>query len=258
MIELVHPLKLKVLEETGSTNTDAKNHADSGGDKFTVFWAKKQTSGRGRFNRKWESQEGNLFWSILLPLHQHLPPTSELSLVTGIAVKRTIQKYLNEKAQTVSVKWPNDVLIDSKKASGTLIEANPQAGWVVVGVGVNVKNSPSLTTSDSQYPIYPTTCICDEGGNADVSEVCVDLSRNFYILYKQWCEVGFSKQLREEYIAGLWQFKSVTTVSTNSDKSDTITGINKGINKEGCLLLELSNGDVKSISAADVHPACVD
>lgn len=253
MTQIIHPLKLIISEETSSTSADAIAHAQSGGEKLTVFWAKKQSAGRGRFNREWVSQEGNLFYSILLPYGRHFSPISELSLVTGIAVRRTIQQYLSGSSQTVSVKWPNDVLIGSRKTSGTLIEANSQAEWIVVGIGLNVNNTPELSaTEDTRTQAYPPTCMRDEGGNAELSEVCTELSRNFYLLYKQWCDGGFTDHLRAEYTEALWNLEKEITVSLNSNKTETITGINKGIDNEGCLLLELNTGELKSISAADV------
>lgn len=253
MVELMHPLNLVTLEETESTNSDAKDYAAQGGEFFTIFWAKRQTAGRGRFSRKWVSNDGNLFWSILLPISDDISVLSELSLVAGVAVKRTISKYFDIEEKSIQIKWPNDILIDSKKVSGTLIETSVQGGWAVVGIGINVNKRPDLLEGqDEAVAVYPPTCIKDEGGEADVEGICKELSNNFYVLYRSWCDVGFELAMRDEYVDALWNIGKIISVSLNSQKTNVITGVNNGIDHAGCLLVETSYKEVTVVSAADV------
>lgn len=107
-----------------------------------VIVARLQTQGRGTRNHLWVSNEGNLFLSIILPLAAvglDLQACVEpLSLTTGEGVARMVRRFCSH--QEITVKWPNDVLIDGLKVSGTLIELEPP--YAIVGIGVDVVSAP--------------------------------------------------------------------------------------------------------------------
>jgi BirA family biotin operon repressor/biotin-[acetyl-CoA-carboxylase] ligase len=119
---------------TDSTNERARGLADQGALHGTLVTADEQESGRGRQGRVWSAPPGTavLMSLILRDLDER---HALLPLVAAVAVCEACE---GAGPVTPAVKWPNDVWIDGKKVSGILIEGRPQAGWAVLGVGVNV------------------------------------------------------------------------------------------------------------------------
>ena len=95
---------------------------------YDVVYAGEQTAGRGRLGRKWLSQKGNLFMSVILPLCENAP---FYSLMASVAVADALKQF------HPTLKWPNDVLIDGKKVCGILLEGQVPE-YLVIGVGLNV------------------------------------------------------------------------------------------------------------------------
>jgi BirA family transcriptional regulator, biotin operon repressor / biotin---[acetyl-CoA-carboxylase] ligase len=130
------------LEETTSTNDEAKAAAKAGAPHGAVWVAESQTAGRGRQGRRWLAARGeSLLVSVLLRIPcapARLPP---LALVAGLAVRDAVARALGSGAAPVRLKWPNDVLIGKKKVAGVLVEAQlagKNVESIVVGVGINV------------------------------------------------------------------------------------------------------------------------
>jgi BirA family biotin operon repressor/biotin-[acetyl-CoA-carboxylase] ligase len=125
------------LDECGSTNDELAARASAGAAAGTLVTARRQRTGRGRSGRPWHSPEGNLYMSLLLRPSLEAAAVPPLSLVAGIAVCRAA-RALGAAAQ---LKWPNDVVVGSRKLGGILVESSSRAGrveHVIVGVGVNV------------------------------------------------------------------------------------------------------------------------
>jgi BirA family biotin operon repressor/biotin-[acetyl-CoA-carboxylase] ligase len=115
------------LRETSSTNDRARALAAAGAPHGTLVTASAQTAGRGRQGRSWSGPPGRaLLCSLLLRDYDLLLP-----LRAGLAVADLA-------GDAARVKWPNDVLVDGRKLAGILVEARPQDGWAVLGIGVNV------------------------------------------------------------------------------------------------------------------------
>lgn len=134
--------EILVFSETGSTNDVASRLGRQGHPGGLAVFAERQTAGRGRFGRRWDSADHAGLWFSLL-LRPELPPAHWPRLTTwaGVAVASAIEQFINTPAQ---LKWPNDILVAGKKVTGILIEsANDDAGvsFVVVGIGVNVNQT---------------------------------------------------------------------------------------------------------------------
>jgi BirA family transcriptional regulator, biotin operon repressor / biotin---[acetyl-CoA-carboxylase] ligase len=123
---------------TDSTNSRARELAAAGAPHGTVITAAEQTAGRGRQGRSWTAPPGKalLYSAIVRPLEErHLT----LPLAVPLAVCEAAEQ-LNPDLEC-KVKWPNDVLVNGRKLAGVLIEARPQDGWAVIGVGLNLSIS---------------------------------------------------------------------------------------------------------------------
>ncbi|HEY0390669.1 MAG TPA: biotin--[acetyl-CoA-carboxylase] ligase [Solirubrobacterales bacterium] len=142
---------------TDSTNTRARELAEAGAPGGTVVTAREQTAGRGRVGRVWTAPDGKalLYSAILRPLDQRhllLPLSVPLAVcATAEALRPGIE---------CQVKWPNDVWLDGRKLSGILIEARPQDGWAVIGIGLNLTIAPDEFPADLRQPavsLFTTT-----------------------------------------------------------------------------------------------------
>src|SRR4029453_3095593 len=113
------------LEETASTNAHALELLKQGASAphLTLIWARRQTKGRGRGGRPWQSPEGNVFFSMILRPQADWGDLNQLPLVTSVATRAAIRHHVPS-SRAVTIKWPNDVLIDGAKVSGTLIESH--------------------------------------------------------------------------------------------------------------------------------------
>lgn len=128
------------LAECGSTNTEALAHLREGGGPLLVS-ASRQTAGRGRLGRAWQSDDAALTFSIALPLPAELD-LSGLSLAVGCTVADT----LDPGAKRIRLKWPNDLFLDGAKLGGILIETVPlphERRGVVIGIGLNLQPLPA-------------------------------------------------------------------------------------------------------------------
>jgi BirA family transcriptional regulator, biotin operon repressor / biotin---[acetyl-CoA-carboxylase] ligase len=119
------------LRETTSTNERARELAAAGAPHGTLVTAGYQTAGRGRQGRTWTAPAGRAL--LLSLIVRELDPL--LPLRAGLAVADLA-------GPGALVKWPNDVLLDGRKVAGVLVEARPQEGWAVVGIGVNAALAP--------------------------------------------------------------------------------------------------------------------
>ncbi|HEU5063082.1 MAG TPA: biotin--[acetyl-CoA-carboxylase] ligase [Solirubrobacterales bacterium] len=128
---------------TDSTNTRARELAAAGAPHGTIVTASEQSAGRGRQGRTWTAPPGKalLYSAIVRPLEEH---HTMLPLSVPLAVCETAEQ-LNPNL-SCKVKWPNDIHVEGRKLSGILIEARPQDGWAVLGIGLN------LFIEDHEFP----------------------------------------------------------------------------------------------------------
>ncbi|MGE3930720.1 MAG: biotin--[acetyl-CoA-carboxylase] ligase, partial [Hyphomonadaceae bacterium] len=130
------------FDEIDSTLLEARRRADAGA--LTPVWliAKRQSAGRGRRGRTWQSQEGNLFATYLGPVAAPPGEIALLGFATGLAIAEAIEAALS--GVRVALKWPNDVLISGEKCAGILLDSGATQGctWLALAFGVNLTNSP--------------------------------------------------------------------------------------------------------------------
>ncbi len=244
---LIEDYHLLSYQELDSTNEEAHRLAQGGASHGAVIWARKQSAGRGRMGREWISREGNLFVSILLSPEAKLVELPQLSFVAAIALLEAIAPIVEDAGGDVgsmSLKWPNDVLLNNKKLAGILLESFSENGkqWVCVGVGVNVENHP-------QQVAYPATCLKDAG--VQIISAKIVLARfidHFIQNYDIWQKDGFAP------ISKKWQTNAANlgkeiTVQSGKDK---LSGVFKKIDHAGRMLLEAQDKITHCIDAGDV------
>lgn len=131
--------RLHVHESVGSTNDEAAALARAGAPHGTLVLAERQTAGRGRLGRRWESPPGVGLWmSWVLRPPLGLDRAFLVTALGAVAVAETVEQVCGRRAH---LRWPNDVLVGGRKMAGLLAEAAGSArrlDWVVLGIGLNV------------------------------------------------------------------------------------------------------------------------
>ncbi len=201
--------KLISFDKIPSTQTHALNMVATGEARdHLVIMAEAQSAGRGRYKRTWISHHGNLYVSFIFDAEER---DHRLSYMIAVAIAETLIAF----GVHPKIKWPNDILIDGKKVSGTLTE---YAGrFVIIGIGINIKSNPTVTN-------YQTTKL-DNYVQIDKAELLSKLMKNL----DKWRRMDFP------LVRARWM--------------DLATGLNKivkyrgenveliGINEHGALVL---------------------
>lgn len=154
---------LDVLAESASTNVELVARVSAARQPhFSVLATDNQTAGRGRLGRQWVAPPGRaLAVSVVLDFgHAPLDRLVWVPLLAGLAMTRTVDSLVGD-AHSVSLKWPNDVLVDDLKVSGLLAELVPSAGVIVMGAGLN------LAFDSDELPTETSTSLTLLGASAD-------------------------------------------------------------------------------------------
>ncbi|MDP3371747.1 MAG: biotin--[acetyl-CoA-carboxylase] ligase [Candidatus Paracaedibacteraceae bacterium] len=229
-------LAIHHFETLSSTNDLCIHYANEGADEGTIIIADTQTKGKGRQGRIWEAPIGNLYTSLFITpqLHENPPLVKmygQLALITGLSIIKALET-LNVK--NIQLKWPNDGIVGTKKIFGVLIECVDDD--VVVGIGVNVNNAPSLSDRE-------TTSLKELFGKEyDITEVFHAVLKSFWQTYRQWLTEGFASLQKEcsKHLLGLEK-----TITINN-----LTGVFKGITDTGALLLMTPDDITHTISSS--------
>lgn len=231
------------FESLPSTMDEARIRALQGVEEGFVVIAYKQSQGRGRRGHVWESLLGNLYLTYITYLNCSLLEAPQLSFVACVAVGEGLRSTLPP-GHLLLYKWPNDLLLNGKKVAGLLLEsvAIPEREEMsyLIGCGLNL-------TSCFQYARYPTTSFQNEGIYLPLNEALQKIAASLQYYICLWKREGFSP------IHDLWM-KNVSGLETkiNFDHQGAPqTGIFKGIDKEGALILETSQG-LKKFTAGEV------
>lgn len=225
---------LEKYNEVSSTNDVAKERSFDTKENLVIV-ADNQYMGRGRRGNKWVSQSGNLFFSQMFlakTTNSNLAFVASLSLVEAI---KNISQIKN-----ISLKWPNDILIDMKKVAGMLIE-QADNGMVIIGIGINLVAHPN-----EQQISYPSTDLVSNSVNTSreklLSEYLSCFDENYELCLKDF------NIIREKWL----KFASGLNQKIKVKRKDEIKeGIFKGIDEQGLLLLQQGN-DIIKISVAEV------
>jgi BirA family biotin operon repressor/biotin-[acetyl-CoA-carboxylase] ligase len=233
-----------VLDEVGSTNREALLRAEAGEGGPLWIMARRQTAGRGRAGRRWASEPGNLYASLLVRLP--CPPivVPQLSLVAGVAVVDAIREASAFPVQGLRLKWPNDVLIGQAKCAGILAESlsGPASVVAVIGIGLNLAWHPSDLGRAA-------TNLSEHGVRIEPDEMLGALAEAMQRWLAAWdCGAGFP-QVRTAWLDRAGGPGESCSVHTGAER---IEGTFLGLDASGALLIEDCHGHRHSIAFGDV------
>lgn len=226
------------LEEVSSTNLYAKENLDSFEDK-TVIIAITQTSGRGRFDRKWvDLGEGNLFMTIVLkPSNSFEEVYANLTQYLSVVLTKILEEY----GLSPKIKWPNDVLVNDAKISGILCETVMQGTnfkGLVLGIGVNL-NADKGDLKQIKEKVATALNIELEREYVDKNLFTEKLLNEFFKNYEEFLKQGFL-MIKKEYIERCNFLGKEISVKVFNDKK---SGIAKTINDNGELVIKKNNDE---------------
>lgn len=236
-----------LLDQTDSTNADARRRADAGEAGPLWIVARRQTDGRGRRGRSWESQDGNLFSTLLQLTRKSPAEAAQVTFVAALAIADLLDSYAP--ASLVTIKWPNDVMLADQKTSGVLVEsgAHETGGlWLAVGIGVNLAHAPEGTERPATALVHHLRG--DVAAPPTVEAAAATLAGAFDVWMTRWETLGF------EPILDAWRARTAGLDGPAVARlgRETVEGVAEGVAPDGALKLRLADGSLRLISAGDV------
>jgi len=224
--------------QVSSTMDAAKDLARKNCPDFTVVIAGRQTAGRGRLNRQWVSDDGGLYFTLVLRPDIPVPISSRVNFLAALTLARVLREMYGIEA---AVKWPNDILVDDRKLSGMLSELEAEADrvfFINIGMGINVNNDPTAV----------------EPGAVSLKTILGREISRIRLLTRFLDE--FEKRLKKaEFENVISEWKRYTVTLQRQVKIVTRREVSEGmavdVDANGALVLELSDGTQKIIVYGD-------
>lgn len=239
-------IDLIVVEKIDSTNNYLRKIIAQH-KKPSVCIAELQTKGKGRLGRQWHSPFGqNIYLSILYSFQKDTSELSGLSLVVALAACKAIEESCNLK-QSLSIKWPNDIVADGKKIAGSLIEIQAEShGYchVVIGLGINV-NMQQASKSEINQSWASVEQLSEQ--YQDRNSLCahlIDTLGNYLELFNQSGLNPFMMEWKKRD----WLVNKTIRLISNKHEFD---GICIGIDEHGHLLLTMKDKDTRTFASGD-------
>ena len=210
-----------------------------------VVQASIQTQGRGRHGRKWESQKGNLFLSLLFRPSVQARDIGQLSLIAGLSLLEAIKGVIGKREDVeLSLKWPNDILLNGEKWAGLLLETElTQSGavnWAVLGLGVNVAKAPEglgVALNDYADKAISVKRLRDDFLKIMDKHYSHWIQHGFDALRLKWLECGHAKDRPMSVKIG----------------PQLVSGVFHDIDAHGNLRLRDSEHRLKTVSSGEVY-----
>jgi BirA family biotin operon repressor/biotin-[acetyl-CoA-carboxylase] ligase len=242
---LAAPIPILAFEEIDSTNAEARRRAEAGEVGPIWFTARRQTAGRGRRGRAWNTGAGdNLAATLLMTTERPTAEAAQISFVAALAAADLARAYLAQ--DLVRLKWPNDLMVAGRKAAGILVESGRKGEgplWLATGIGVNLAHAPT----DVERPA--TSFAAHMTGAPPPPRAALDrLSEAFAAWLTIWNGEGFPA------IARAWTERAhgLGGPCLAQLGSETVQGVAESLDFDGALRLRLADGSIRRITAGDV------
>lgn len=235
----------------GSTNDAALRWANEGAVDGCLVAADQQTHGRGRLGRQWITRPGSAlaFSLIFRPTPAEQERISLFSGLGALAISQALEETLHLAPE---IKWPNDILIDRRKAAGVLVEAawqGEQIQGLVIGIGVNVAEDAVPSASELMFPA--TSVETHTGQMVDRWKLLHSILRALFHWRSQITEQTFY-QAWERRLAFKGEWVQIEGAASPK-QGEPLTGLVSGIDKTGNLILQTGPAKTVLVSAGDVH-----
>lgn len=234
-----------VLDAVDSTNDEARRRAEGG--EVGPLWiaARRQLAGRGRERRPWSTEAGNLAATLLLPFRGTPAGAARLGFSASLAVAELFESVAP--GVPVALKWPNDVLLAGRKASGILIEnfgpLPDDRLAVAIGIGINLAHHPS-----PEETRWPATAVAAETGSAPDFDHALSI---LALRTDHWLDVLAQRGFEAVRTAWLARADRLGDVIEARLPRGALSGRFATIDGDGALVLDTAEG-LRRIAAGDV------
>ena len=224
------------FEELDSTQNFAQQIAADKKENGTIVIAEKQTSGRGRLDRKWTSPKGGIWFSLIIHPKFDVSSSTLIPILSAVALSKSIKKILGVETE---VKWPNDIILNGKKVAGILVDASVQANnidYLILGIGINFDiDTKKLEKRLSKTPnFYGVNSLRGNNNKTPpkilLKEFLFQFEKNLSSLDK-----GEKAKIVKEWTKKAAGIGRKITINTSSGK---ISGISQGIDTDGALKIK--------------------
>ena len=233
------------FEEIDSTNEEARRLVSEGVRGPLWIIADRQTKGRGRRGREWQSLAGNLYATLLLNPASRVGQCAQLSFVAALSAGDVVAQCASP--ANVKLKWPNDVLLEGRKVAGILLEASgndPGApDWLAIGFGVNLVSYPA----EAEFPATSLRTV--NVVPPPPKDVLTRLAASWVEWYRVWEDDGFAP-IRDAWLARAAGLGERIRARLPEEEA---AGVFEGIDETGALLLRERTGRLRTIAAGDVY-----
>lgn len=233
---------LAVFDTLDSTSLEAKRAIEAGEPGPRWILALTQTAGYGRRGRDWEQRAGDFAGTLFFKPDAAPERLGQLSFIAALALTGALDEIIAP--EKITLKWPNDVLLDGEKCAGILLEnvtAGTIGGHLAIGIGIN------LITAPPNLP-YPAARLIDHVSTLPAPpDLAARIDAHFWRLYEPWRVDGFSA-IREAWLARAAGLGSTITVRLPNEE---ISGVFEGLDETGGLMLRIAAGK-RIIAAGEV------
>jgi BirA family biotin operon repressor/biotin-[acetyl-CoA-carboxylase] ligase len=212
----------------------------------SVILAERQRQGRGRRGRNWESPDGGLWFSVVLFPEISIAELAKISLVSALAVAGALRRFV---PSGIGVKWPNDVLLNRRKAAGILLEMKGEFDkieYVIIGIGINV--NVLLEDMSPELREKTTSLLHESGEHFSLDEVLGEVLIQLETSYNQFLCEGWPA-FQERFNRECTHRGHPITVQQGEQ---AWSGVDRGVDEWGRLLVAMEDGTVRRISTGDV------
>lgn len=242
--------QIQVFLETASTNDIVDKLGRDGVEEGVAVFAESQSRGRGRLGRTWASPAGKGLWfSVLLRPRLHPTAATRLTVMAAVALARAVERHTGLRP---AIKWPNDLLMRSRKCAGILLELSAELDHIrqaVLGIGLDVNGLPA----DFPAPIRSTvTSLGRElGRTVDRPALAAVVLDELDIAYRQLQADQFTR------LADEWAQRGSTLGQRVSIRIGPreVSGIAEALDEDGSLLVRTEHGRLERIVGGDVFVA---
>ena len=238
------------FEELDSTQNFAQQIAADKKENGTIVIAEKQTSGRGRLDRKWTSPKGGIWFSLIIHPKFDVSSSTLIPILSAVALSKSIKKILGVETE---VKWPNDIILNGKKVAGILVDASVQANnidYLILGIGINFdidikKLEKRLSKTPNFYGVNSLR------GNNNKTPPKILLKEFLFQFEKNLSSLdkGEKAKIVKEWTKIAAGIGRKITINTSSGK---ISGISQGIDTDGALKIKTKK-KIERILVGDVN-----
>lgn len=239
----------KIIHKTTVTSTQHVAHqlAREGAPHGTVIIADEQTEGKGRMNRAWYSSKNKGVWMSIILRPEILPYLApQLTLLTATVIAEVLDKHLGV---TPQIKWPNDLLINQKKAAGILTEMQAEQDriqYIVIGMGINVNHT--MHDIPDELRNKATSLYIATKQERSIKDLIQHILQKFETAYDNYLDKGFTDAKKSWESFG---FKIGQEIKINTLKKSWTAEFN-GIAEDGALLIENKDGGLQKMYSAEI------